>query len=61
MFIIIIKIIITIFITLIWKSVEIHENCLPLIDAIKSRIATFFALNQIFFQANEKALRNHNN
>ena len=58
MFIIIIK---TIFITLIWKSVKIHANYLPLIGTIKSRIATFFALNRIFSPANEKALRNHNN
>ena len=61
MLIIIIKIDITIFITLIWKSVEIHANCLALIDAMKSRIAPFFALNCIFFPANEKALLKHNN
>ena len=59
MLIIIIKIDITIFITLIWKSLEIHANCLALIDAMKSRIAPFFAC--IFFPANEKALLKHNN
>ena len=30
------------FITLSWKSLEILANCLPLIGAIKSRIAPFF-------------------
>ena len=30
------------FITLSWKSLEIFANCLPLIGAIKSRIAPFF-------------------
>ena len=44
------KIVITIFITLIWKSVEILANCLAVIGAIKSRIAPFFAPNRIFFQ-----------
>ena len=57
MLIIIIKIDITIFITLIWKSVEIHANCLALTDAMKSRIAPFFC---VFFPANKKALLKHN-
>ena len=37
----IVKTIVIIFITLIWKSLEILANCLPLINAIKSRIASF--------------------
>ena len=35
------------FITLSWKSLEILANCLPLIGAIKSRIAPFFLTREL--------------
>ena len=50
MFIIIIKIIITIFITLIWKSVEIHANCLLLIDAIVQKNRKILSVFFLRFQ-----------
>ena len=59
--IIITKIDITIFITLIWKSVEIHANCLALTDAMKSRIAPFFLLIASFSQPIRKLYWNTTN
>lgn len=59
--IIITKIDITIFITLIWKSVEIHANCLALTDAMKSRIAPFFLLIASFSQPMRKLYWNTTN
>ena len=44
-----------VFITPILKSLVVPVIRLALIDAIYSRIAPFFALNRIFFPANEKA------
>ena len=44
-----------VFITPILKSLVVPVIWLALIDAIYSRIAPFFALNRIFFPANEKA------
>ena len=43
------------FITPILKSLVVPVIWLALIDAIYSRIAPFFALNRIFFPANEEA------
>ena len=43
------------FITPILKSLVVPVICLALIDAIYSRIAPLFALNRIFFPANEEA------
>ena len=45
----------TLFITPILKSLVVPVIWLALIDAIYSRIAPFFALNRIFFPANEEA------
>ena len=59
--IIITKIDITIFITLIWKSVEIHAICLALTDAMKSRIAPFFLLIASFSQPMRKLYWNTTN
>ena len=59
--IIITKIDITIFITLIWKSVEIHANCLALTDAMKTRIAPFFLLIASFSQPMRKLYWNTTN
>ena len=43
------------FITPILKSMVVPVILLALISAIYSRIALFFALNRIFFPANEEA------
>ena len=43
------------FITTILKSLVVPVIWMALIDAIYSRIAPFFALNRIFFPANEEA------
>ena len=59
--IIITKIDITTFITLIWKSVEIHTNYLALIDAMKSWIAPFFLLIASFSQPMRKLFWNTTN
>ena len=53
--------IIRIFITLILKSLVVPVIWLALIDVIYSRIAPFFALNRIFFPANEEATLKQNN
>ena len=58
--IIITKIDITTFITLIWKSVEIHTNYLALTDAMKSWIAPFFLLIASFSQPMRKPFLKHN-
>ena len=59
--IIITKIDITTFITLIWKSVEIHTNYLALTDAMKSCIAPFFLLIASFSQPMRKLYWNKTN
>ena len=50
-----------IFITSIVKSLVILAIWLPLSGAIYSQIALFFALNHIFFSANENKTVNQNN
>ena len=47
------------FITPILKSLVVPVIWLALIDAIYSRIAPFFALNRIFFPANEEKKQNN--
>ena len=50
------------FTTTILKSLVVPVICLALIGATYSRIVPFFALNRIFFPANEEAtLKKQNN